>query len=105
MRFKIDGEIIDRPAVWWENDIVHMIDQTKIPFSIEVFSSSNYRETVYAIKEMIIRGAPSIGAAAAYGLTQAVHEFWRNKDFDNLIDKAYNEIYRLVLQLLILKMV
>jgi len=92
MKFKIDGEIIDRPAIWWENGLVYKIDQTKIPFNIEVFSSSNYRETIYAIKEMIIRGAPSIGAAAAYGLTQAVHEFWKNKDFENLIDKAYNEI-------------
>jgi translation initiation factor eIF-2B subunit alpha/methylthioribose-1-phosphate isomerase len=92
MKLKIKGETIDRPSIWWEKNSVKMIDQTKIPFKVEVYSSSNYRETVYAIKEMIIRGAPSIGAAGAYGLTQAVHEFWPDKNFVNLLDEAYHSL-------------
>ncbi|MFX0088045.1 MAG: S-methyl-5-thioribose-1-phosphate isomerase [Candidatus Hodarchaeota archaeon] len=89
MKLNINGETIDRPAIWWENNSVMMIDQTKIPFKVEIYRSSNYRETIDAIKEMIIRGAPSIGAAGAYGITQAVHEFWQEKNFVELLDEAY----------------
>lgn len=86
--------LTDKPAVWWDNvgKIVKMIDQTKIPFQVEVYNCPTYRETVLAINKMIIRGAPSIGAAAAYGLAQAVHEFWGNEDFENQIRTAYNEL-------------
>ncbi|MFX1284891.1 MAG: S-methyl-5-thioribose-1-phosphate isomerase [Promethearchaeota archaeon] len=94
MKLEIDGKITDRPAVWWDhnNDIVRMIDQTKIPFQVEVHDCPTYRETVQAIKQMIIRGAPSIGAAAAYGLAQAVREFWNTEEFEDRIEIAYNEL-------------
>ncbi len=89
MKLNINGKIVEKPAIWWENNSVMMIDQTKIPFKVEIYKSSNYRETIYAIKEMIIRGAPSIGAAGAYGITQAVHEFWQEKNFVELLAEAY----------------
>lgn len=94
LKLRIDGEIVDTPAVWWDSAVntVRMIDQTKIPFQIEVHSCSTYRDTAKAIKEMIIRGAPSIGAAAAYGLAQAVQEFWNQEAFEDHIKTAYNEL-------------
>ncbi|UCE15171.1 MAG: S-methyl-5-thioribose-1-phosphate isomerase [Candidatus Heimdallarchaeota archaeon] len=69
-----------------------MIDQTKLPFSVEIYTCPTYRETAFAVKKMIIRGAPSIGAAAAYGLAQAVHEFWESDSFEDSIKVAYDEL-------------
>ncbi|WP_455463891.1 S-methyl-5-thioribose-1-phosphate isomerase [Candidatus Hodarchaeum mangrovi] len=94
MKLKIDGIETDKPAVWWDVDsnTVKMIDQTKIPFEIKIVTCTNYHETVLAIKNMIIRGAPSIGAAGAYGLTQAVFEFSDRKDFQKQILIAYQEL-------------
>ncbi len=94
LKLQINGEVTDKPAVWWDKNskFVKMIDQTKIPFQVEVFNCPTYRETVQAIKKMIIRGAPSIGAAAAYGLAQAVDEFWDNEDFEDQIRIAYDEL-------------
>ncbi|MFX0207235.1 MAG: S-methyl-5-thioribose-1-phosphate isomerase [Candidatus Hodarchaeota archaeon] len=94
MKLEINGKLTDRPAVWWDhtNGIVSMIDQTKIPFQVEIHNCPTYRETVQAIKKMIIRGAPSIGAAAAYGLAQAVQEFWDTEEFKEKIKTAYNEL-------------
>ncbi|UCG01037.1 MAG: S-methyl-5-thioribose-1-phosphate isomerase [Candidatus Heimdallarchaeota archaeon] len=94
LKLRIDGKTVDTPAVWWDdaaND-VRMINQIKIPFQVEVHSCSTYRDTAKAIKEMIIRGAPSIGAAAAYGLAQAVQEFWNQDAFVEHIKSAYNEL-------------
>ncbi|MHA2074710.1 MAG: S-methyl-5-thioribose-1-phosphate isomerase [Candidatus Hodarchaeales archaeon] len=92
MRLQIDGKIVDKPAVWWENKEVCMIDQTKIPFQIEIFKSAKYQETVHAIKDMIIRGAPSIGAAAAYGLVQAITDFWQQESYEERISEAYDSL-------------
>ncbi|MFX1516432.1 MAG: S-methyl-5-thioribose-1-phosphate isomerase [Promethearchaeota archaeon] len=90
----IDGKLLDTPAVWWNStdNSVRMIDQTKIPFQVEVHICKSYHDTAKAIKSMIIRGAPSIGAAAAYGLAQAVYEFWNDETFEDNIQVAYNEL-------------
>jgi S-methyl-5-thioribose-1-phosphate isomerase len=91
LRLDIDGNQVDRPAVWWdeENKILCMIDQTKIPFDVKVHICDTFLDTAQAIKNMIIRGAPSIGAAAAFGLAQAVSEFWNNENFNHNIRSAY----------------
>ncbi|MFX0205958.1 MAG: S-methyl-5-thioribose-1-phosphate isomerase [Candidatus Hodarchaeota archaeon] len=94
MKLLINETIVDTPAVWWDSTInaVRMIDQTKIPFQVEVHTCSNYRDTAKAIRDMIIRGAPSIGAAAAYGFAQAVQEFWNHESMDESISNAYNDL-------------
>jgi translation initiation factor eIF-2B subunit alpha/methylthioribose-1-phosphate isomerase len=55
-------------ALWFEDNILKFIDQRKLPFKIEIFSAKTVDDVVYAINEMIVRGAPSIGVAAAYGM-------------------------------------
>ncbi len=94
LKLEIDGKLSDKPAVWWDSvaNVVRMINQTKLPFQVEVYDCPTYRETAQAIKEMIIRGAPSIGAAAAYGLAQAVQEFWNSEGFEDHVKNAYNEL-------------
>lgn len=61
-------------TIEWENGVVRMIDQRKLPHEYVIVEFTDYRDIARAIKEMYIRGAPAIGAAAAYGLTlAAVH--------------------------------
>lgn len=48
-----------------------MIDQRWLPGRLELVSFQDYREVARAIKDMVVRGAPAIGAAAAFGLALA----------------------------------
>lgn len=61
-------------TVWREATTVKMIDQTKLPHTLDIMSLPRYQDTARAIKEMNVRGAPAIGATAAYALAQAVAE-------------------------------
>lgn len=47
---------------------VQLLDQRKIPESTEYFDATSLDDMCYAIKEMVVRGAPAIGVAAAIGL-------------------------------------
>jgi methylthioribose-1-phosphate isomerase len=56
-------------TVTWDDDgSVKMIDQTKLPETLEYIICKNHHEIADAIKKMSIRGAPAIGVAAAMGL-------------------------------------
>ena len=55
----------------WPNvqaQFVEIIDQTKLPFTFEIARISTLPQMIVAIKTMQVRGAPLIGAAAAYGI-------------------------------------
>lgn len=60
--------------VQWQDDKVHLIDQTRLPGSYEIIAVSTYAEMATAIKTMIVRGAPAIGVAAAYGMYLGARE-------------------------------
>jgi len=51
-----------------------MIDQTKLPLTEEYVTCRNYHEVATAIRDMIIRGAPAIGVAAAMGVAIGVEQ-------------------------------
>ncbi|MCK5560296.1 MAG: S-methyl-5-thioribose-1-phosphate isomerase [Thermoplasmata archaeon] len=59
------------PAIWFEDNIIKLIDQRILPTRFELFEAKDYTEVAFAIREMVIRGAPAIGAMAAYGVAQA----------------------------------
>jgi len=63
---KIDGR--EYRALWQEGKIIKFIDQRKLPYSFEIFTARTIDDVAYAIREMVVRGAPAIGAAAAYGM-------------------------------------
>jgi S-methyl-5-thioribose-1-phosphate isomerase len=63
---KIDGK--DYLALWPEGQTIQFIDQRKLPYSLEIYCARTVEDIAYAIKEMVVRGAPVIGAAAAYGI-------------------------------------
>lgn len=52
----------------WEDNKLKLIDQTKIPDELEYVYCEDYRDVIVAIKDMIVRGAPAIGVAAAFGM-------------------------------------
>ncbi len=61
-------------TVFWEDHQLKMIDQRILPGRFEVVSYSDHRSVAKAIKDMVVRGAPAIGAAAAFGLALAGYE-------------------------------
>lgn len=62
-------------SIQFENDILKLIDQRKLPTELKYFECKTAEETAFAISDMVVRGAPAIGAAAAYGIVLAAIEF------------------------------
>jgi methylthioribose-1-phosphate isomerase len=58
-------------TVEWLNGRVRMIDQRHLPWSQTYVDYEDYREVAQAITDMVVRGAPAIGAAAAFGMALA----------------------------------
>jgi len=73
-------------TVFWDNDQVHMIDQLRLPAALEVVAYRRHAEVARAIAEMVVRGAPAIGAAAAFGLALAARESTAQTRNDLLLD-------------------
>ena len=61
-------------TIWFENNIVKIIDQTKLPHQFTIKDLKTVKDSINAIKTMEVRGAPLIGATAAYGLVLSVLE-------------------------------
>ena len=61
-------------TIWFENNVVKIIDQTKLPHQFIIKDLKNIKDAINAIKKMEVRGAPLIGGTAAYGLVLALIE-------------------------------
>ena len=61
-------------TIEWTPAGVVMIDQTRLPLHQEFVTCRNYEEVATAIRDMIIRGAPAIGVAAAMGVAIGVQQ-------------------------------
>ena len=69
---KIEGK--EYRTIWFENKVVKIIDQTKLPHQFIIKDLKTVKDSINAIKTMEVRGAPLIGATAAYGLVLAIIE-------------------------------
>ena len=69
---KINGK--SYKTIWFENNIVKIIDQTKLPHQFLIKELKSVKDSINAIKHMEVRGAPLIGATAAYGLVLSIIE-------------------------------
>ena len=69
---KIEGK--EYRTIWFDdkNKIVKIIDQTKLPHQFIIKDLKTVTDAINAIKTMEVRGAPLIGATAAYGLVLAI---------------------------------
>ena len=85
---KIEGK--EYRTIWFENNIVKIIDQTKLPHKFIIKELKNINDAINAIKEMEVRGAPLIGATAAYGLVLSIIEnsdqSFLNKSAEDLVN-------------------
>ena len=69
---KIEGK--SYRTIWFDNNIVKIIDQTKLPHQFIIKDLKTSKDAINAIKTMEVRGAPLIGATAAYGLVLSIIE-------------------------------
>jgi methylthioribose-1-phosphate isomerase len=70
---RIDG--VPYRTIWVDREdgwSVHIIDQTKLPWALEIVRLTDVAQVAHAIRSMQVRGAPLIGATAAYGLCLGV---------------------------------
>ena len=84
---RIEGK--EYRTIWFENNVVKIIDQTKLPHQFMIKDLKTVNDAINAIKIMEVRGAPLIGATAAYGLVLAILE---NNDQSFLKKSAENLI-------------
>ena len=67
-------------TVWMEGNSVFMIEQNLLPFEFRIIECKSYRDTCLAIRNMVIRGAGAIGAAAGFAMAQACLETGSRKE-------------------------
>ena len=75
-------------TIWFENNIVKIIDQTKLPHQFIIKDLKTVKDAINAIKVMEVRGAPLIGATAAYGLVLSIIE----KNDQSFLKKSSEEL-------------
>ncbi len=73
-------------SVRWENGVVRMLDQRKLPHEVIYHKFIHCGDVARAIKDMIIRGAPAIGVAAGYGLALTAYHS-RAQSTSELVDE------------------
>ena len=71
MKVRTENGDRDVRAVWFEDGDVVMIDQRRLPHELTFVSFDRYEDVAESIRNMTTRGAPSIGATAAYGMCLA----------------------------------
>ena len=69
---KIEGK--SYKTIWFDNNLVKIIDQTKLPHQFIIKDLKTVQDAINAIKTMEVRGAPLIGATAAFGLVLSIIE-------------------------------
>ena len=74
-------------TIWLEPDgwSIGVIDQTALPHRLSIVKLTSLEEAAHAIRAMVIRGAPLIGATAAYGMALALHA----DASDDALERAY----------------
>jgi methylthioribose-1-phosphate isomerase len=78
-------------TIWLNQDnpeVIQVIDQRKLPFVFEVMDLNTMEDVYFAIWDMVVRGAPLIGVAAAYGMYLALLNYKGNNVNSFMIESA-----------------
>ena len=83
-------KVAGRPmrTIWLAEDgrTVEIIDQTRLPHELVILRLASAADAAHAIRDMQVRGAPLIGAAAAYGVALAMAEEASDKGLDRAVE-------------------
>lgn len=84
----------------WDSNQLILLDQRKLPYEEEYYYCNNHYETAEAISKMIIRGAPAIGATAAFGYVLGLKHVYENEKLaqgeKNRLEKTLNEVEKIL---------
>jgi methylthioribose-1-phosphate isomerase len=82
-------------TIEFKDEKLFLLDQRKLPTDYEFFVCETFEDVDFAIKDMVVRGAPAIGAAAAYGVVLAARQFMKydKEDFIKRMYEACNVLY------------
>jgi S-methyl-5-thioribose-1-phosphate isomerase len=77
MNVRVGTRVRAYRTVWFEprTNRVRLVEQRLLPHEFRLVATRDFRETAAAIRDMVVRGAGAIGAAAAYGLAQGARAF------------------------------
>jgi methylthioribose-1-phosphate isomerase len=78
---KVEGD--HYRTIWSDDEVVFVIDQTKLPHKFEVATWHRVEDVAEGIRSMVVRGAPLIGASAAYGMALAMKVDPSNQSLEN----------------------
>ncbi|MDI6846253.1 MAG: S-methyl-5-thioribose-1-phosphate isomerase [Candidatus Saccharicenans sp.] len=82
------------PAITWKKDRLVMVDQRLLPWKEKYLELITVEQVASAIERMVIRGAPAIGIAAAYGLALGVRNLSRGCDLEKEFEKFYRRLWK-----------
>ncbi len=79
-------------SIWVDqkSEKIKLIDQRKLPHYVEIITLNNLQETVKAISDMYVRGAPLIGVTAAFGFSLAMKQDTSEKSINNAYEQLIN---------------
>lgn len=98
-KYKTIGSFFMQHIKWESNQLI-LLDQRKLPYEEEYYYCNNHYETAEAISKMIIRGAPAIGATAAFGYVLGLKHVYENEKLaqeeKNRLEKTLNEVEKIL---------
>lgn len=67
--------------IFWEKEGLKLLDQRQIPGKKEWFTAKNSEDAIFAIKEMVVRGAPAIAITGLFGAVLELKKFSKKPDY------------------------
>ena len=76
-------------TIWLEDpETVQVIDQRRLPFQFEIMNLCTVEDVFFAIREMVVRGAPLIGVTASWGIYLAIRQYAADPDWQEKVQEA-----------------
>ena len=72
MKVRTESGTQELRAVWFENGHLRLIDQRRLPQTLSIVETADWRRATEMIRDMTVRGAPAIGITAAYAMALAL---------------------------------
>jgi methylthioribose-1-phosphate isomerase len=79
----------------WKKGRLYLLDQRKLPLKESFVACATYQEVARAVRDMVVRGAPAIGVAAAFGMLLGARQWKSGKPA--LLEKHMNQVARALL--------